>query len=250
MPRLGLTEGQTYTIAILVVVAVLLISSLTRLQGRVADLISAPGPSVTTTTGPASTASTRPATGTSMSLPRRPVPPDAGAGGADRPTTPARPSTPATPTTVDDGGGTPTEPPCATDDAVQAFRGVIEQLDTLVGGVIPSATLVSALALATGCSQTDPVVLVLATLIEVGEGLPDLGLGFLEFPVLPFLEVPDPLVVLAQPLRPLLDPVCGTVGTVGLLFSQVGPAYPYPLDATFAVSLFYAATTCGQIQGL
>lgn len=250
-----MTQGQGYTVAILVVVAILLSTSLTRLHGRVADLISAPGGPVTTTTvltpttPPSSPTSAR--TPVTTTPPRRPtLPPSTGAGVTPTPTsTPTtRPASP--PTTRPDRPPPEEETPCPADDLVQGVRGILEQVDTLVGGIVPTAALVTTIAIVTGCSQTDPLVLALAALIEVGEGLPDLGLGWLELPVLPFLDIPAPLIDLLQPLRPLFDPICSTVGTVGTLLSQVGPSYPYPLDAAFAVSLFYITTTCGQIQGL
>jgi hypothetical protein len=159
-------------------------------------------------------------------------------------------TTPTTGGTGGTGGGTAPDAPCPAGDAVQGARRVFEQLDGLLGGIVPSAALTTTVAILTGCSQTDPVVLLLAALVELGNGLPDLGLGFFEFPVLPFLMLPGPVVTLVQPLLPVVQPVCDTVGTVGLLVSQVGPAYPYPLDKAFAVSLFYLTSTCGQLQGL
>jgi hypothetical protein len=241
-----LTEGQRYTVVILLVAAVLLSTSLTRLNGRVAELISAPGPTATTTT---STVAPRIPAVTTPSTTRAVLPPPTSHPAAAVTST-TRASAPPSTTTTTTGDGTAAEPPCPADDVVQGTRKIFEQVDALLGGLVPSATLTTTVAILTGCSKTEPLVVILAALIELGEGLPDLHLGAIEIPVLPFLSIPDVLIELLQPLRPLFDPLCDTVGTVGLLLSQVGPAYPYPLDKAFAVSLFYLTSTCGQIQGL
>jgi hypothetical protein len=142
----------------------------------------------------------------------------------------------------------PPPAPCGADPLIAAVRDAVTSLDVLTGGGLPDGTVVSALALATGCSKTDPAILLLAGLIEIGQGLPDLGLGFLELPVLPFLEIPRAVIDLVQPTRDVLDPICNTVATVAVITSQVGPSYPAPIDAVFSVSLFYALATCGQLQ--
>jgi hypothetical protein len=237
-----LTEGQRYTTAILVVVAALLAASLTRFHSPLAELVRAPGPSPTTTV-PIAT----PAPSGLLDLAE---PPPTGA-----PPTPVDLAPTATPSTAPAAGSTggvakPPATPCPADDAVQGARKVFEQLDGLLAGAVPSATLTTTVAILSGCSRTDPVVLLLAALVEIGDGLPDLGLGFLELPALPFLTIPAPVVALLQPLLPALQSVCDTVGTVGLLVSQFGPSYPYPLDKAFAMSLFYVTSTCGQLQGL
>jgi len=131
---------------------------------------------------------------------------------------------------------------------VSGVRDTVQALDGLLGGVVPDATIVSALAIVTGCSQTDPAILIVASLIELGQSLPDLGLGFIELPVLPFLELPAVVIDLMQPLRAVLDPVCNTAATLAVITSQVGPYYQPPIDAVFSVSLFYILATCGQIQ--
>lgn len=238
--RVGLSEGQAYTVAILAVVAALLTSSLTGLTGRLADVAAAP---LRPQESP-DAASPTPRAADSPAI--EPPPPFA----PFEP--PALPDTPP-PTTEDPAAPVdPEEPPpaapCGADPLIAVVRDAVVALDPLTGGSLPDGTVVSALAVATGCSKTDPVILLLAGLIEIGQGLPDLGLGFLELPVLPFLAIPGPVIELVQPLREALDPICNTVATLTVITSQVGPSYPYPIDAAFSVSLFYALATCGQIQ--
>jgi hypothetical protein len=236
---LGLTEGQAYTVVLLALVAALLSSSLTGLTGRIDDVLAAPRP-VPTTIAPTDT--TAPPT-TVFDLPL----------GGPTGTFPF-PTTSTTATSIEPGapGEDPeAEPPaavCAADPLIKLVGDTVRTLDVLTGNLVPDGTIVSALAVATGCSRLDPAILLLAGLIEIGQGLPDLGLGGLELPALPFLTLPQPILDLVQPLRAVLDPICGTVASLTVITSQVGPSYPPPLDAVFAVSLFYALTTCGQIQ--
>lgn len=243
--RVGLTEGQTYTVVILLLVGALLTSSLTGLTGRLPVLAAPPPPPVAASVSPP-TASPEPETSTPSSAPvTYPTPTATPAGVAPTTTTTVAPFAPAPPFEPDEP---PERQPCPNEAVVSLGRDSLALIDTLAGGVVPDATIVSVLALATGCSDTDPAILLLAALIEIGRGIPDLGLDIVEIPALPFLLLPEPIVELVQPLREVLDPVCGVVGTLAILTSQAGPAYPPPFDAAFSVSLFYALATCGQIQ--
>ena len=235
--RIGLTEGQAYTVAIVLVVVLLLVSSLTRwtpieeLAARSSNRPSPAAPPVPPGDGPTLTV---PTIALSPLPPLAPLP-------VPSPLAPPR-------GTSHEPDAAAEEPPCGNAAVVASARDLIGQLDALVGGVAPSGTLVSVIVLATGCSQADPTVLLLAALIEVGDELPSLGLETLELPVLPFVELPVPVVDVLQPFRAALDGICGTVSVLGIITSQVGPHYPAPLNAVFAVSLFYATATCGQIQ--
>lgn len=243
--RLGVTEGQAYTLGLLTAVAVLLLASLGDLTGRISDALAAPVPPGTTTT--TAVVPSDDDIGGPVAEPLSPFSPRDDGAGAPPVTSP--PSSPIT------SPFTPVEPPaepapreCAAAGLTTPVGDVARAVDALAGGVVPDGTIVSALALATGCSEADPVILLLAALIEVGQSMPDLDLGFIELPVLPFLEIPAPVVELVQPIRPVLDPVCNTVAVVNLITSQAGPSYQAPFDAVFSVSLFYALATCGQIQ--
>lgn len=247
--RLGLTEGQGYTVVVLAVVAALLLSSLTGLTGRIAEVAATPlAPPVATTT----TATTAVPTESTVE-PFRPFPPVTSGIPAVLPG-PVAVTPPPLP------GGEPPAPPlegeeppaptrCPTQDVIDLGRQVLTAVDAVAGGLVPDATVVSALAVATGCSAMDPTILLIAGLIEIGQTLPDLGLDAIELPTLPFINVPAPVIDLLQPLREVTEPICGTIGIPVVITSQVGPHYPYPLDVVFAVSLFYALATCGQIHG-
>lgn len=241
--RAGLSEGQAYTVAILAVVAALLMSSLTGLTGRIADVAAAP----LTPGDEPEVAAPAPAPPEESELPAGEVPPPF-APPDPPPLLDASPPTTDGPAAPIDPEDPPPPAPCGADPLIAVVRELVATLDPLTGGALPDGTVVSALAVATGCSRTDPAILLLAGLIEIGQGLPDLGLGFLELPVLPFLAIPEPVIELVQPLREVLDPLCNTIATVTVITSQVGPSYPYPIDAVFSVSLFYALATCGQLQ--
>jgi len=242
--RMGLSEGQAYTVVMLAVVAALLTSSLTGLTGRIAEVAAAPlAPrEPAEEAAPPATSTTElpdlPAVGLVFEPPIY-VPP---------PASESPPVTSEDPFEPVDPDAPPPSVPCGADPLIASVRDTVASLDLLVGGAIPDGTVVSALAVATGCSKTDPAILLLAGLIEIGQGLPDLGLGFLELPILPFLEIPRPIIDLVQPTREVLDPICNTVATVAVITSQVGPSYQAPIDAIFSVSLFYALATCGQLQ--
>ena len=241
--RAGLSEGQVYTVILLAVVAALLTSSLTGLTGRIAEVAATP-----LAPNPAEEA-VAPATPTTA-LPDLPGIglPSAPTIGPPAPSAGPPPFTAPGPTDPLDPDEPPPAVPCDAQPLIDSVRDAVTSLDSLTGGSLPDGTVVSALAVATGCSNTDPAILLLAALIEIGQGLPDLGLGFLELPVLPFLEIPRPVIDLVQPARDVLDPICNTVATLAVITSQVGPSYQPPFNALFSVSMFYALATCGQLQ--
>lgn len=238
--RARCTEGQLYTMVIGLVVALLLVT--TGLPAAFRDVV---GPVAGAATGDPTTSTTpsEPTTPTSL---------------IDLVTDPSSPyfdpNSPLLPegTAAPSGPGDPLDPveeePAVACDSQAALDVVGELLRTLnVLGVLPDTSVTKLLANVTGCKQGDPVILVMGVLAQLGSRIPDLGF---DLPLLPPLvgQVPPELVAAVQPLRDVIDPVCGTVGSVSQVVFYGFAGWPMSIDLFTIQTLQQVLLLCGQLQ--
>lgn len=247
---LSCTEGQAYTAAIGVFVAVLL--AVTGLPGTWRDLPATPAAA-------SPVAASQVTTPVATTSPRVPVPsptsPGAGGTAAAPSAGPAPAAVPATPAPTGSGdrpsGRADEEPPPPCDQASvnDGAAAVLGPLDALAGGGLPDASTLGVLAALTGCSAADPALAVVGVLIEIGDTLPDTGLDGV-LPALPALQIPAPVVALAPSLEPVLGPICQAGSTAALLVFIFASHYPAPLDDAFLRTSNGLLALCAQLQPL
>lgn len=239
--RLGCTEGQVYSTAILLVGALLLsVLALPNLQWRAAEASPAPARRSATSV-PAGGSSVDPGGFAPAEVPPLPdvieglLPP------ADEA---------ATTSTTAGSGEVPVVPvQCGLRAVQDAAADVLVPLDDLLGGIVPSEGALGLLAQATGCTKNQLLVDLIVLVLDVGRGLPNpLGDTPALLPPLPLL--PDALVqVLAPALGPLLAPVCESYSTVATVVNLVGDAYPWPVGGPDVGNLLlYLSITCGSLS--
>lgn len=249
--KLRLTEGQAYSVAITLTVAVLLLFGLGDLHGVLSNAVAAsplplapaPGTVAVPPAGP-SPASTPPA-------PRFPL---LGVEPEPAPEPTPLPSYDVTPpVTGPSGSPAPSPTPTGSSCRLDGLQGVndtalstLETVNDLAGGRLPSDDVAAALGVVTGCDPADPAVVAVGLLIGIGHALPDPGVP--NPVVLPFVEVPGPVVTAIQPARPLIDQACGLVGTGQTVASLFISAYPQPVPQLTSQVLFTALSVCGQVR--
>ena len=245
--RLRLTEGQLYSCLLTLVAAVLLATGLGNVHGVAGVALSQPQLVLPTTQPQPPVVVPEPvATGVAppLDLPvAEPVPAlePVPVVGPDLPDYPYVPVTPTAPSPR------PSEPPCDKQAVQDAGTTVITTANQLSGGRLPEKDLLAALGTVTGCDPTDPAILAVGLLIGLGHTVPDPGLPAPP-PLLPFVEIPKPVVAALQPVRPQIDAVCGVLGLgneVAALFIQ---AYPTPVPQLTAQTFFQALSACGQVR--
>ena len=126
-----------------------------------------------------------------------------------------------------------------------AGTGLVTTLDGLAGGALPEKDLLAAIGVVTGCDPADPAVIAVGLLIGIGKTLPDPGI---DAPVIPVVEIPGAVVSALQPARPVIDEVCGLVGTGSTVTSLFISAYPRPVAPLVTQALFQALSVCGQVR--
>lgn len=235
--RLGWTDGQVYTMAIGLGFAALLISfGLPATMGgpglAAAGVEQAgPPPSTPTPTTPSPT---------TVDLAPWEMPPVGAA--TPVPATPRPPATPPSPDPPPVGQGSPPDASCAT---TQEAQPVVDALAAT--GVFPDQSTKLILARVTGCSETDPAVLLLSALAELGTGLPDPGVDVPILP-LPFLEIPPELIEAVQPFRDAIDPMCDAVGEVSQVFFYGFGTWPAGIGAALGTPIRQVLLACGQLR--
>ena len=251
---LGCTEGQAYTAALGVVLALLL--SITGLPGGLRDLptrlagaapeISANGPPLaggTTVTSP----STGPLTGPLAQL--APAAPSSWPGAG---TLSEGASGGGAPVGGASGGGRsgtakPAAPPCAQAAVNNGAAAVVTQLDALTGGAVPHDSTLKVLAILTGCDTSDPSLAVVGALIELGDHLPRTGLPKI-LPGLPALQILPAIAPLLPALQPIVGPVCGAGSTAALLVFVFAGHYPAPVDEALLATSNGLLGLCAQLS--
>jgi hypothetical protein len=245
--RARLTEGQLYSCLITLAVAVLLATGLGNVHGVSGAALAQPPLALPTTEPLAPVVVPEPvptAVAPPLDLPLgEPVPPPAEVPvvGPDLPDYSEVPVTPSPP------APRPEPEPCDNQAVQDAGTEVITTANELSGGRLPQKDLMAALGTVTGCDPTDPALLAVGLLVGLGHTVPDPGLPGLP-PIIPFLEIPQPVVVALQPLRAELDAVCGVLGTGNEVASLFIWAYPAPVPQTTAQVFFQALSACGQVR--
>jgi hypothetical protein len=120
--------------------------------------------------------------------------------------------------------------------------------------VLPTATIETALGLATGCNNANPALLAVGALSELGD---DLTIGFgeipgasaLKLPTIKPLELPAALLPLLASLKPVFSPICAAINSATNIVILIAPHYPQVIDGASALALFQAAVTCGELTG-
>jgi hypothetical protein len=250
--QLRMTAGQTYSVAITLVVAVLLLFGLGDVHGVVSTAV-AEAPLPLATQGPAVAA----APGVVAVPPASPQLP-IGTGGLPAPVPAPAPlptyqdvPVPPFPTSPPPATAspTPTAGSCRVDGLQPVSDTAIETLQTangLVGGRLPTSDIAAAVGVVTGCDPADPAVVAVGLLIGIGRALPDPGLP--NPVVLPFVQIPAGVVASLQPARPLIDQACGLVGTGQTVAALFVSAYPQPVPQLVSQVLFTALSICGQVR--
>jgi hypothetical protein len=247
--RLSMTEGQLYSAVITLVVAVLLLFGLGDLHGVASNAVAA-SPLPLTPQAPGTVVVPSPGS-TAVALPPLPV---VGVAPVPAPQPEPLPSyeevLPAPhPTTSPAPSATPTPSTCRLDGLQGVDDTAIDTLATangLAGGRLPTSDIAAAIGVVTGCDPADPAVIAVGLLIGIGHALPDPGLP--NPVVLPFVQIPDPVVAAVQPARPLIDQACGLVGTGQTVASLFVSAYPQPVPQLTTQVLFTALSVCGQVR--
>jgi hypothetical protein len=238
--RAGCTEGQLYTIAIGLVVAVLLAASgfPAAFRDALRPVIDVAGAEPSTTTVVA------PSTPTPTSL-------------VDLVTDQSSPFIDVDNPSLDGAPAAPTdaaEPPAAGDDeplacdaqaALDLTDGLLRTLNVL--GVLPDTSVTQLLAGLTGCTEDDPVILMIGVLAQLGSRLPDPGFDLPLIP-LPSPDLPPGIIELVQPLRDAIDPICGVAASAGQVAFYGLAGWPLALDAITLQAINQVLLVCGQLQ--
>jgi hypothetical protein len=252
--RLRMTEGQTYSAIITLVLAVLLLLGLGNLHGVISSALAqaplplAPVVDTPVTTTPVPDASQGPIALPTADpvLPVGPGPlPQPAPNPAPQPTETEVPFVPE-PVVTTSPSPTPTEDPCQLQAASDAATDAIKTANAAAGGRLPEADVLAAIGIVTGCDPADPAVVAVGLLIGVGQTLPDPGIG--NPAVLPYLTIPGPVIDALQPGRPAIDQACGLVGTGQTVASLFISAYPQPVPQLTSQVLFTALSVCGQVR--
>jgi hypothetical protein len=247
--RLRLTEGQLYSSAIVLVLALLLLSGLGHVHAVVSSAL-AEGPVVGGPAAQVPVAGVPTPTAQPVALPPLDLP-STGFPRGPQPVPAPVPTQvveqPLGPTTVPvRSAPTPSKSPCALqgeyDTAIQTLRTV----NDAAGGRLPANDVIGALGLVTGCDPADPAVIAVGLLIGIGHALPDPGLP--APPPLPFVQIPASVVSALQPARAVIDQACGLVGTGQAVASLFITAYPQPVPQLTTQVLFTALGACGQVR--
>jgi hypothetical protein len=237
--RAGWSVGQAYTATIgLVVVVALLVAVLPGLLGADADTAAASTPTSATTpaTSPGTTVSPAPL-GTTPSVEAAPDRRDVVDTRAPRPADPDADRPPAT--------------RCDAAAVLEAADQLLGVVSAATGGLLPSEALVAFLAAAAGCDSGDPLLVLAATLVQVGGHVPDSGLPEIDLPVIPLITIPPPLGALLEPLAPAIRPLCAAVGQGAVLGVLVAGAFPIPIStADLAALTGQLLVACGAAEGL
>jgi hypothetical protein len=247
--RARLTEGQLYSCLITLAVAVLLASGLGNVHGVAGAALAQPPLALPTAEPvapvvvpePVPTGVTPPLdlpTGSGSPLPPADPVPVVGPDLPDYPEVPLPPGGPTPP---------PKPEPCDNQAVQDAGTQVITTANELSGGRLPQKDLLAALGTVTGCDPTDPALLAVGLLVGLGHTIPDPGLPGPP-PLVPYVEIPQPVVTALQPLRPQLDAVCGVLGTGNEVAALFIWAYPAPVPQTTAQVFFQALSACGQVR--
>lgn len=245
--RLRLTEGQLYSCVITLGVAALLATGLGDVHGVSSAALAQPPLPLPSAQEPppvvVATPAAPPFAGPSLDLPvgvgvPAPAPIPAPWTEPDVPVIPQVPQTPVP---------TPKPEPCDNQAVMDAGRTVVTTLDGATGGQLPDKDLLAALGTVTGCDPTDPAVLAVGLLVGAGHTAPDPGLPPPP-PLVPFLEIPGPVVASLQPVRAELDTVCGLIGMGNTVTSLFVWAYPTPVPQLTAQVMFQALSACGQVR--
>lgn len=243
--RMGWTDGQLYTVAIGLSVALVLLAfgipgslgGATRFAA--ADARPAPvAPPPTTSVAMPDTPSVAP--GPSGPPARGAVPAGPSPVGASAPSAPPIGSPAAA--APGDPSESPPDEPCPTTEGAQP---VVDALGE--SGVFPDDSTTLILARITGCSQTDPAVLLLGALAEFGSGLPDPGIDIPVLPV-PFVEIPPAVVDEVQPFRDAIDPMCDAVGSASQVFFFGFGTWPGGVGPAVGTPIRQLLLACGQLR--
>lgn len=247
--RLRMTEGQLYSSIITLVIAALLATGLGGVHGVVSSALST-APLAPVVEGVAAP----------VAIPSPAAPELLAPGGIalplGRPTAVPLPEpapeptfdNPAPVTSLPTPSPKPTTPPagpCAAAPVLAAGTDLLTAVNAIAGGRLPDRDVEAALGVVTGCDPADPAVIAVGLLIGIGEALPDPGV---DPPVLPYVELPSPLVAALQPAREQVDTVCGVVGTGQTVASLFVSAYPRPVSPLVTQVLFQALALCGQLR--
>lgn len=251
--RAGLTEGQLYSSLITLTIGGLLATGLGNVHGVVSSALEQPAlaalpaapsaalPPIAVPT-PAPLPAPLPEPPQDMAFEEVPLtvpqgpPPGSGPQPAPFPATSPSPEPSPTPSTS----------PCTAQPVDDAGAELVHAINAAAGGGLPEEDLLAAIGLITGCGPDDPAVVAIGLLIGVGQTLPDPGVP--NPPVIPVVQLPEPLVAALQPLRPAIDEVCGVVGTGQVVAALFITAYPQPVPVTATQVLFQALSVCGQLR--
>jgi hypothetical protein len=237
-----MTEGQLYSVGITLVAAGLLSLGLGDVHGVAGSAFAEPPLAQPGATLPPVVVPTPAPT---PSVPLLPLTPSASPAPGFVPVPEPAPSPePIGPSPI---APSPTPPPAACDlqSVSDTGKGLVTTLDALAGGNLPEKDLLAAIGVVTGCDPADPAVIAVGLLIGIGNTLPDPGI---DPPVIPVVELPDPLITALQPARAQIDEVCGLVGTGSTVTSLFISAYPRPVAPLVTQVLFQSLSLCGQLR--
>jgi hypothetical protein len=140
--------------------------------------------------------------------------------------------------------------------AASLNKGVTAQLTQLNAmlKILPTATIETALGLATGCNAANPALLAVGALSELGDDLSTAfnevpGAAGLKLPAVPALLVPKALLPLLGSLKPVFAPICADVNSATNIVLLIAPHYPQIIDGATALALFQSAVTCAELTG-
>lgn len=121
----------------------------------------------------------------------------------------------------------PARPSCPT-DPVGALLG---QALTTLGVPGTAGSLADLLAIATGCSTTDPLGATIDLASAIADVLPSFGIDPIDLPDLPgvVLPVPDPILDLLAPIAGPLRDGCASLSVVALVLALLPPALNLPV---------------------
>jgi hypothetical protein len=262
--RLHLTEGRLYSSIIVLVLVALLAPTLTHWK-PVALLKPLTGETFAHHATAPSSPSTPPSSSPSAAL-AAPLtgglPPISGTGSLSSGLLGSLPSTgsnlglggtlvvppvTAPPQTVSPG------PSCTAAALNATVTSELTQLNSLLK-VLPTASLETAIGLATGCNDVNPALFAVGALTELGDDLSTAvdaipGAAALTFPTIHAIELPASVVPILAALKPVFAPICGDINSASDVILLIAPHYPQVIDGATALALFQSAVTCAQLTG-
>jgi len=136
-------------------------------------------------------------------------------------------------------------PVCSTDALFDALDQVRGPLAEALGQSVPGASLRKLAAISAGCSDDDPTTAVLDLALELAALVPPTGLGQIDLPDLPGIDLPvGPEVIdLLAPLAPGIREGCANLATVALVFVVLPPAANVPFSQSDLIQFLGPATT-------